>query len=88
MSQFLLQAKITNTLAKSDYNNQDKVLAEIIQMNLISRKNSARLIIGTVSKRLGMSDSLVRKTISELKKSKVLLQKSGLYMLNPKFIKI
>ena len=87
MSKHILQAKLTNTLAKSDYNNQDRVLAEIIQMSTVDKELDTNKMILIIPKRLNMSETLLRKTISELKKSKVLIHNKGIYKLNPEYIK-
>jgi replicative DNA helicase len=82
-----MHAKIINTRAKNDFNNADKVLSEIMQMQSVEKKLSARVITSVVMKRLDLKETNVRKVMSELRSSGVLLKKNQLISVNPQYLK-
>ena len=87
MSQHLIEAKVINTRAKNDFNNADKVLAVILHMLNVKKKLSAMEITKYSAKCLSLSETNVRKIMSGLRTSGVIIKKNQLISVNPQYLK-
>lgn len=87
MSKHLYQAKSIITMARNDFNNSDKVLAVILHMLNVKKKLSAMEITKYSSKCLSLSETNIRKIMSDLRTSGVLLKENQLISINPKYLK-
>jgi biotin operon repressor len=87
MSELLYKARHLNTLAKRDFNNSDKVLAVILHMLNTKKKLSAMEITKYSAKCLSLSETNIRKVMSGLRSSGLIIKENKLISINPKYLK-
>ena len=88
MNSNLFTARFAILTARNSSTNQEKVLAEIIRMSKIKRGLIVKELVSEIPDRLTMTESLFRKTLSELFKENLLIKIGVTIYVNPAFINL